>query len=65
MKTLQSELEATPDGKDALWEGIVALWRLRLCDKKGANDDNWRNLVSAWLVRICQSIIAIGVNDVI
>lgn len=65
MKTLESELEATPDGKDALWEGILALWRLRLCDKSGAKDDNWRNLVSAWLVRTCRLIAAIGVIDAI
>ena len=53
LKRLELELEKTPNGWDALWEGILALWRLKLCEKAGSNDPNWRNLMSAWLVRSC------------
>jgi hypothetical protein len=64
MEALESELEATPDGKDALWEGILALWRLKLCEEEGINHESWQNLVSAWMVRMCQLIVAIGANSV-
>ena len=49
--TLDSQLVMMPDGGDALWEGILALWRLRLVQEDGAFDRSWRTLVSAWLVR--------------
>ena len=65
MEALELELEAAPDGKDALWEGILALWRLRLCEEKAIDDRSWKNLVSAWLVRLCRLIIAIGADGML
>lgn len=56
VENLNWQLEQRPDGKDALWEGILALWRLKLFEAEGANEETWRGLVSAWLVRNCRSI---------
>ena len=53
LESLEPQLAETPDGKGALWEGILALWRLNLLAREGTNDEGWRNLVSAWLVRTC------------
>ena len=50
-ENLESRLGKTPAFREALWEGILALWRLRLQEEKGVHDVSWRNLVSAWLVR--------------
>ena len=64
MKTLGSQLNAKCDGKAALWEGILALWRLRLCGTDRIEHENWRNLVLAWLVRTCWLTVVIGANGV-
>ena len=63
MKTLRSKLDAKRDGKAALWEGILALWRLKLCGTDGMEHENWRNLVLAWLVRTCRSTVVMGANN--
>ena len=65
MEAMELELEAAPDGKDALWEGILALWRLKLCEERATNDKSWKNLVLAWLVRLCQLIAAIGSDSML
>lgn len=51
-KTLHAELDKRPEARDAMWEGIQALWRLSLTEESGVINLNWRNLVSAWLVCI-------------
>jgi hypothetical protein len=51
-KTLATELKKTPEARDALWESILMLWRLRLTMNKASENTNWHNLVSAWLVCI-------------
>ena len=63
--TLESELMKTPEVADELWEGILALWRLRLVEEKGAFEESWQCLVSAWLVRSCCMIVMIGTDAVI
>ena len=65
LDSLESEFAKTPQGKDALWEGILALWRLNLTVGEGTNNENWQNLVSAWLVRNCRSIVAIGIDGIV
>ena len=50
-RNLESELEKAPDGADALWEVVLALWRLKLFEETGGPDETWQKLVSAWLVR--------------
>jgi hypothetical protein len=57
--TLDPELKKTPSGRAALWEGILALWRLKTYEENGTNEESWRNLVSAWLVRSCWLILMI------
>lgn len=39
-----------PEGADALWECVLALWRLKLMEEAGSDDEVWRLHVSAWLV---------------
>ena len=53
LKTLEPELSKTPFAREALWEGILALWRLKVEEEAGSNDETWRSLTSAWLVRSC------------
>jgi hypothetical protein len=65
LESLESELAKTPDGKDALWEGILALWRLNLVAEGGTHNKSWRKLVSAWLVRTCWSIVAMGADGIV
>ena len=50
-ENLKMEFEGKPDAPAAVWEGILALWRLRLREKDGGGDETWRSVVSAWLVR--------------
>lgn len=50
-RNLDAELERTPDDAEALWEGVLALWRLKLVEEEGKLHSSWRGLVSAWLVR--------------
>jgi hypothetical protein len=57
--TLDPELKKTPSGRAALWEGILALWRLTLLKDIGVFDAIWRCLMSAWLVRSCWLILMI------
>lgn len=67
-KTLKAELAKTPVAQEALWESIVALWRLNLTMQKTSENTGWRtdwcNLVSAWLVCIHRLMIAAETNDV-
>lgn len=56
LENLGRQLEERPDGKDALWEGILALWQLKLFEVQGAIEKMWQGLVSAWLVCNCQSM---------
>jgi len=34
----------------AIWESVLALWRLRSCEEFGAEDPVWRKHLRAWLV---------------
>lgn len=64
-RNLEPELEKVPDGADALWEVVLALWRLKLLEETGGLDETWRNLVSAWLVRNLRLTIMIEVDRVV
>jgi hypothetical protein len=50
-EALRQRLGWAPGVRDALWEPVLALWRLKQVQSEGAGDESWRNLVSAWLVR--------------
>lgn len=50
-KNLEPLQGVTSHAREALWDGILALWRLNLLEKNGKEDASWGNLVSAWLVR--------------
>ena len=43
--------EDLPLVADALWESVLALWRLRKVRPEGDDVDLWRQYVVAWLVR--------------
>ena len=47
---IDRELANVPEGKEALWECVLALWRLKLCEEEGSQEEAWQELVSAWLV---------------
>ena len=60
MSNLQTEMEGvTADGKAALEEGVVALWRLKVVEELGGNCKAWQDQVEAWLVR-GPSVLAFG-----
>ena len=65
LESLEPEFAKMPNAKDALWEGVLALWRLNLVAEGGTHDETWRKLVSAWLVRTCRSIVAMGVDGIV
>ena len=43
-------LNEHPPSKDALWECVLAIWRLKLEEEKGSRDTVWRDHMKAWLV---------------
>ena len=45
-----SGLEVGTPGEVALWECVLALWRLKLTEEKGSEDLIWLQHVSAWMV---------------
>lgn len=47
---LSPVLNKHPPSKDALWECILAIWRLKLEEEKGSRDMVWRDHMKAWLV---------------
>ena len=47
---LDLELANVTEGKEALWECVLALWRLKSCEEEGCREEAWQKLVSAWLV---------------
>jgi hypothetical protein len=49
-KNLGPELDKTPEAREALFDSILALWRLSVVGSKCSEDVNWQKLVSAWLV---------------
>ena len=54
-----SGLEVGTPGEVALWECVLALWRLKLMEEKGSEDPIWPQHVSAWMV---SNGFAIGVD---
>lgn len=62
-KNLEPQLGKRPLARDALWEGILALWRLSLQEGDGRKEESWRVLVFAWLVRCRLCGAPLGVND--
>jgi hypothetical protein len=57
MRSLEGQLSQAPDGRDALWASILALWRLGSLEKIMSEMDEdakqlWRLHVLAWLVRV-------------
>jgi hypothetical protein len=49
-KTVMPLLAATPDPVE-IWNSVLALWRLRRCEERGAEDQVWMSHLKAWLVR--------------
>jgi hypothetical protein len=48
---VEMELDQSPEGAEALWECVVALWRLNMAGDEGEGEDEvWQQHVSAWLV---------------
>ena len=50
--TLQQELDKSPQTKDAVWECVVALWRLRQVEPIAFRDLMWQGHTLSWLVRV-------------
>ena len=49
-KTHNLLLVNVPEGRDALWECVLAIWRLRLVKGDGPPGEIWKLHVVAWLV---------------
>ena len=57
---LNSELAKTPMAGPALWESVLALWRLKEVEEEGGDQGEWQSLVSAWLVRVSLTFSGAG-----
>ena len=49
-RSFKALFDTAPQVEEALWEVILAIWRLRLVQTEGIKEESWRKLVSAWLV---------------
>ena len=45
-----AQLEEYPDAKDAIYEAVLALWRLKMSERSSADRAEWSALTEAWLV---------------
>ena len=43
-------VDVCKEDANALFEAVLALWRLKMCEESGANDPSWVAMVEAWLV---------------
>jgi len=43
-------LAVCEEDREALWEAVLALWHLKMCEENGAEDPSWLALMRAWLV---------------
>jgi hypothetical protein len=53
---LASELAKRPIATEALWESVLALWRLKVVEDVGTDDAIWVDHVEAWMVCVRDSI---------
>jgi hypothetical protein len=51
-ESLKDLLDAAPAVSVALWESVLAIWRLSQEEEDGSEVETWRSLVVAWLVRL-------------
>jgi hypothetical protein len=54
-RTLERDLSQSPNGRDAIWESILFLWRLEYLtsewkNAKGGFRKHWQQYASEWLV---------------
>lgn len=49
-EALAPELKRFGDFRTAIWECVLALWRLKGFEEQGANSEEWQDHVGAWLV---------------
>lgn len=51
--TLERELSRIPEGREAIWNSVLELWRLKYVGyhAKDESASLWQQLTSAWLVR--------------
>jgi hypothetical protein len=47
---LTGELGRVIEAREALWETVLALWRLSRDEEEGPKGDIWPKYVSAWMV---------------
>jgi len=50
-RSLEVAFAEAPQGAEALWECMLAIWRLKVEEEDGSEDDTWKDLLCAWLVR--------------
>ncbi|KAF9648774.1 hypothetical protein BDM02DRAFT_3128859 [Thelephora ganbajun] len=58
-RALKSDLNKYPEAVSALWESILAIWRLQVFEDDGLNNPVWTDHMVAWLIRhrdICHSL---------
>ena len=58
-KSIKTLIANIPQAGDALWETVLALWRLKLVEPSEdemEEDELWRNWVMAWLVSFAISL---------
>lgn len=52
LSTLWPRLDESPQTKKAVWECVVALWRLREVEPRAIRDPIWQRHTLSWLVRV-------------
>ena len=53
---IESELAAAGEGRGAIEESVLTLWRLKSEEGQGRNDEDWKSHLLAWLVRDLGSV---------
>jgi len=49
--SVMKQLDDKPDStKDAVYDAVLAVWRLKKCEESGNNGGDWLDLTEAWLV---------------
>ena len=62
---IESELTAAGEGRGAIEESVLALWRLKLEEGQGRSDGDWKSHLLAWLVRDLGADLTLGTNDLL
>lgn len=48
--TILPLLEVCSEDQETIYEAILAIWQLKMCEEEGADDPAWLGLMEAWMV---------------